>query len=55
MNPDLDRLHSYSFQKLNALLERVKPDSGCSVVPMHIGEPKHATPEFIKPFGAFPG
>ena len=24
MNPDLDRLHSYSFQKLNALLEGVK-------------------------------
>jgi N-succinyldiaminopimelate aminotransferase len=48
MNPDLDRLQSYSFQKLNALLEGVKPDSGRTVVPLHIGEPKHATPEFIK-------
>ena len=48
MNPDLDRLHSYSFQKLNALLEGVEPDSGRAVVPLHIGEPRHATPEFIK-------
>jgi N-succinyldiaminopimelate aminotransferase len=48
MNPDLDRLQSYSFQKLNALLEGIRPDSGRPVVAMHIGEPRHATPEFIR-------
>lgn len=48
MNPDLDRLQSYSFQKLNALLEGVRPDAARAVVPLHIGEPRHATPDFIK-------
>ncbi len=48
MNPDLERLQSYPFQKLNALLNGVMPDSGRPTVALHIGEPRHATPEFIK-------
>ena len=48
MNPDLERLQSYPFEKLNALLDGVKPDSGRSTIPLYIGEPRHATPEFIK-------
>lgn len=48
MNPDLERLQTYPFQKLNALLNGVKPDSGRPSVALHIGEPRHATPEFIK-------
>ncbi len=48
MNPDLERLQSYPFQKLSALLEGVTPDAGRAVVALYIGEPRHPTPEFIK-------
>ena len=48
MNPDLERLHSYPFQKLNALLEGVRPEAGRPLIPLYIGEPRHATPDFIK-------
>ena len=48
MNPDLARLQSYPFQKLNALLEGTVPPPGLRVIPLYIGEPKHPTPEFIK-------
>ena len=48
MNPDLERLHSYPFQKLNALLEGVTPDPSRKLIPLHVGEPKHPTPDFIK-------
>ena len=48
MNPDLERLQTYPFQKLNALLEGVAPPPDRRVVPLYIGEPRHPTPEFIK-------
>jgi N-succinyldiaminopimelate aminotransferase len=48
VNPDLDRLHSYPFEKLNALLEGVEPGVGRPLIPLYIGEPRHPTPEFIK-------
>ncbi len=48
MNPDLERLQTYPFQKLSALLEGVKPDPSLKPIPLYIGEPKHPTPEFIK-------
>jgi N-succinyldiaminopimelate aminotransferase len=48
MNPDLDRLNSYPFQKLNALLEGVRPAAGRPLIPLYIGEPRHPTPEFVK-------
>ena len=48
MNPDLERLQSYPFQKLNTLLEGVAPDPSRKLIPLYIGEPKHPTPEFIK-------
>ncbi len=48
MNPDLDRLQTYPFQKLNALLDGVTPAPGRKPVPLYIGEPKHPTPVFIK-------
>ncbi|MCW5606397.1 MAG: aminotransferase class I/II-fold pyridoxal phosphate-dependent enzyme, partial [Burkholderiales bacterium] len=48
MNPDLDRLQSYPFQKLSALLSGVTPDPALKPISLHIGEPKHPTPEFIK-------
>ncbi|HET9663820.1 MAG TPA: aminotransferase class I/II-fold pyridoxal phosphate-dependent enzyme, partial [Burkholderiales bacterium] len=48
MNPDLERLHSYPFQRLRALLEGTQPPAGLAPIPLYIGEPKHPTPEFIK-------
>ncbi len=48
MNPDLDRLQPYPFQKLAALFREVTPNPAYRAISMHIGEPKHATPQFIK-------
>jgi N-succinyldiaminopimelate aminotransferase len=48
VNPDLERLQTYPFQKLNTLLEGVAPDPARKLIPLYIGEPKHPTPEFIK-------
>ena len=48
MNPDLEKLQSYPFQKLNALLERAKPNPELSPIALYIGEPGHPTPDFIK-------
>jgi N-succinyldiaminopimelate aminotransferase len=48
MNPDLDRLQSYPFQKLADLLQGVTPDPKATPISLYIGEPKHPTPEFIR-------
>ena len=48
MNPDLDRLQSYPFQKLNTLLEGAKPNAQHKAVSLYIGEPKHPTPQLIR-------
>lgn len=48
MNPNLDRLQTYPFQKLSTLLEGAVPKAGLRVIPLYIGEPKHPTPGFIK-------
>lgn len=48
MNPNLDRLQSYPFQKLAALLAGATPNPELKPIALHIGEPKHPTPEFIK-------
>ncbi len=48
MNPAFDRLQSYPFQKLAALLSGVAPNPQLKPVSLHIGEPKHPTPDFIK-------
>jgi N-succinyldiaminopimelate aminotransferase len=48
LNPDLDKLQSYPFQKLSALLEGAKPNPGLKPIALYIGEPKHPTPDFIK-------
>ena len=47
MNPDLNRLQPYPFQKLAALLGEVTPHSAYQAISLHIGEPRHATPPFI--------
>ncbi len=48
MNRDLDKLQPYPFQKLARLFGEVTPDPAFKPVSLHIGEPKHATPAFIK-------
>lgn len=48
MNPNLDRLQSYPFQKLSTLLAGVASKPGLRPISLHIGEPKHPTPAFIK-------
>lgn len=45
MNPRLDLLQSYPFQRLTSLLAGHKPSHPVS---LHIGEPKHPTPAFIR-------
>ena len=48
MNPDLQRLQPYPFQKLAALFREVQPNVGYRPINLSIGEPKHATPQFIR-------
>ncbi len=48
MNPDLNKLQPYPFQKLTKLFGEVTPNASYQPISLHIGEPKHATPQFIK-------
>ncbi|HEX2197585.1 MAG TPA: succinyldiaminopimelate transaminase [Burkholderiales bacterium] len=48
MNPLLERLQPYPFEKLRALLAGVVPNEKLSPINLSIGEPKHATPALIK-------
>lgn len=48
MNPYLDRLQPYPFQQLRELFSDITPSPEHSPINLSIGEPKHATPDFIK-------
>lgn len=48
MNPQLELLHSYPFEKLAALKQGVKPPENLPHISLSIGEPKHPAPEFVK-------
>lgn len=48
MNPDLSQLQPYPFQKLAQLFGAVTPNKELKPISLHIGEPKHKTPQFIK-------
>ena len=48
MNPRLDLLQPYPFQRLKTLFEGVRPSADYSAINLSIGEPKHATPAFIR-------
>jgi N-succinyldiaminopimelate aminotransferase len=48
MNPRLQSLHPYPFEKLRKLLDGVEPNAGLRHISLGIGEPRHPTPEFIK-------
>lgn len=47
MNPDLDKLQPYPFEKLAALKAGVTPPA-CSHIALSIGEPKHPAPAFVR-------
>ena len=47
MNPHLERLLPYPFERLNALKAGITPPTGYPPVMLSIGEPKHPPPEFI--------
>ena len=48
MNPHLNHLQPYPFQKLRELFADLSPSPEYTPINLSIGEPKHATPAFIK-------
>ena len=48
MNPNLDLLHRYPFERLNALKAGITPPSHLKPISLSIGEPKHQSPAFVK-------
>jgi N-succinyldiaminopimelate aminotransferase len=47
MNPRLDRLHAYPFERLARLKAGVTPPAELAHIAMSIGEPQHAPPSFV--------
>jgi len=47
MNPGLELLHPYPFEKLAALKQECSMPEGLSHINLSIGEPRHPTPDFI--------
>lgn len=48
MNPNLNLLQPYPFQRLRDLFKGVTPNPDFKPINLSIGEPKHATPQLIK-------
>jgi N-succinyldiaminopimelate aminotransferase len=48
VNPLLDKLQPYPFEKLRRLFAAEQPAAGFSPISLGIGEPKHPTPAFIQ-------
>ena len=48
MNPKLPLLQPYPFERLRQLFAGVTPPADYSPISLGIGEPKHATPDFLK-------
>lgn len=47
MNPDLNLLHPYPFEKLAQLKAGIEPPTGLAHIALSIGEPKHEPPQFV--------
>ena len=47
MNPDLNRLHPYPFEKLAQLKAGITPNKELHHIALSIGEPKHEPPAFV--------
>jgi len=48
VNPHLEKLHPYPFEKLRELFAGVTPRADYAPISLGIGEPKHPTPAFIE-------
>jgi N-succinyldiaminopimelate aminotransferase len=48
VNPHLEQLHPYPFEKLRQLFAGVTPNAAYAPISLGIGEPKHPTPPFIQ-------
>jgi N-succinyldiaminopimelate aminotransferase len=48
VNPNLNQLQPYPFEKLRQLFADVTPNPAFTPISLGIGEPKHPTPAFIK-------
>ena len=48
VNPLLDKLQPYPFEKLKKLFAGITPDPAYRPISLGIGEPKHPTPAFIR-------
>jgi N-succinyldiaminopimelate aminotransferase len=48
MNPLLQRLHPYPFERLRELTRDIVPSPEHSPISLGIGEPRHPTPDFIR-------
>ncbi|HBX40676.1 MAG TPA: succinyldiaminopimelate transaminase [Marinobacter adhaerens] len=48
MNPNLDRLHPYPFEKLAKLKAGISVPDHLRPISLGIGEPKHPSPDFVK-------
>ena len=47
MNPNLNRLHPYPFERLAALKVGIEPPTDLQHIAMSIGEPRHAPPPIV--------
>jgi len=47
MNPDIEKLQPYPFEKLKALLAQVAPPQKLKHISLSIGEPKHPSPKIV--------
>ena len=47
MNPDLDRLQAYPFEKLRQLFHSHQPNPELRSINLGIGEPQHPAPDFV--------
>jgi N-succinyldiaminopimelate aminotransferase len=48
MNPNLDKLQTYPFEKLRDLFAGTTAPTDLPEIKLHIGEPQHPTPQLIK-------
>ena len=48
MNPDLQLLHPYPFEKLRQLFADLDPPADKRAIPLAIGEPRHASPDLVR-------
>jgi len=47
MNPHLQQLHPYPFERLRQLFADLRPAPGKNAISLSIGEPRHASPAFV--------